>query len=350
MKFDLRHPTCCLLLILGQTGFAVPVDDLYVAEVLVASQSEAERIKGVKIGLARVLARVSGDLAVTNNSTIRRALSRAHEYYYQYGFEPSDLTLEIGDETIAAQVLRVHFEPSSVARLLRSAAFRVWGSNRPSVLLWIAIETESGRELLSETSDSELVDVLEEHARRRGLPLLYPLLDLEDKANLSPAAVWGAFQHKIALASLRYQPESILSGRVYQGRDGEWFGHWSYRIGDDWRSFVSLSLRLDDLIADVIDRLSDRLAVIYGIDSSRHNVWLRIAPVDELVDYVELTRYLENLTPVLVAFVEEVSGDEVLYRLSTEGQRQQLIELINLDRKLLLLSSSGQVLEYRWLP
>ena len=75
--------------------------------------------------------------------------------------------------------------------------------------------------------------------------------------------------------------------------------------------------------------------------------------VEDLDDYVQLSRYLGDLTSVLDVFVEEVSGSEILYRLSTEGRVQQLVELIELDQKLFLLASGdgrdSKILHFRWL-
>ncbi|MFT7383279.1 MAG: hypothetical protein ACI90G_000855, partial [Urechidicola sp.] len=53
--------------------------------------------------------------------------------------------------------------------------------------------------------------------------------------------------------------------------------------------------------------------------------------------------------------VIEVSGDEILFRLTTQGQSQQLIEIIQLDEKMQLINrrsandGSDSHLYYRWL-
>jgi|TARA_Y100000310_G_scaffold231230_1_gene233750 hypothetical protein len=332
---------------------AVQVDDLYVAEVLVASQTSRERILAARQGLRTVLTRVSGDTDVDQEVAVREALKSPQDYYFQYGYEATDKTFQVGQEIVAAQVLKLHFEPSSVAKLLRSAGYPVWGNNRPSVLIWLVVQTESGRTILNEADSSEVAAALLEEARRRGLPLMFPLLDLEDEANISVTVVWGQFHNQIEAASRRYRADSVLSGRIYQGQDGEWLGRWSWRIEDQWVSFDSLQIHLSDLVGEAIDRLADKLAARYAIASSRGSVWVRVEAVEDLDDYVQLSKYLGDLTSVLDVYVEEVSGTEILYRLSTEGRVEQLVELIELDQKLFLLASGdgtdSRLLHFRWL-
>lgn len=350
-----------LLIILALAGWicpalvaAVQVDDLYVAEVMVASQDSGERNRAAGQGLQTVLIRISGNTNLHQEAAIQLALNNPQDYYYQYSYGNTDKTFQVGQEIIPAQILKIHFEPSSVAKLLRTAGYPVWGNNRPSVLIWLVVETESGRIVLSEADNTEVKSALLQEARRRGLPLVFPLLDLEDKAKLSVTALWGQFHYQIEGASSRYRADSILSGRIYQGQDGEWIGRWSWRIDDRWVSFDSLQIHLSDFVGEVVDRLADILAARYGIASSAgSSVWLRVEAVEDLDDYFQLSKYLEKLTPVVDVYVEEVSGSEILYRLSTEGRIQQLIELIQLDQKLFLLASGAegdrQILHFRWL-
>jgi hypothetical protein len=219
-------------------------------------------------------------------------------------------------------------------------------------LIWLAVENESGRILLSDNTNSELVSLLFIEAKRRGLPILLPLLDLDDEANITAAAVWAGFQSKVDNASRRYDPDAIVSGRIYRGPDGEWSANWFYKTVGGWHNVRSLSIRASDAIGEVIDQLADSLAQHYALDSTRGNVRMRVDAVEELSDYVQLSKYLENLTPVLEVSAVRVEGDEILYQLRTEGKLGQLMELISMDKKLLYLGNTGEdsgELQYRWL-
>ena len=333
---------------------AVQVDDLYVAEVLVTSQAPSETTDATQQGLQRVLVRISGDSRVDQNAAVRKALKNPTEYLAQSSYQATDRTFQIGEETTPAQILKIQFEPSSVARLLRSAGYPVWGNNRPSVLVWQVVETETGRMILSETDRNEVATTLQEEARRRGVPLMFPLLDLEDEAQISVAKVWGLFRNEIDAASSRYSTDSILSGRIYR-QDGAWMGRWTWKVDDAWVSFDSLQIHLSELVGEVIDRLADELAARYAIDSSQGSVWLRVEAVEDIDDYNRLNQYLAELAPVLDVYVEEIRDSEIIYRLSTEGRVEQLVELIELDQKLFLLAADDgrgrgtKLLHFRWL-
>lgn len=342
-----------LLLIVSPSVWSIQVEDLYVAEVLVPEKSQNPLPRGAREGLTEVLIRISGTTAVVTSQILRTALANVDDYYYQYSFDSTDKTLKVDGEEVPARLLRIHFEPSAVARLLRRGGFPVWGSNRPTTLLWIALDDGTGRRLVAESDPGELIPALQRQARRRGLPLLYPLLDLEDDANISPAAVWGFFLDRVVEASRRYNPDSILTGRVQRRDDGTWSAHWSWHIENRWKNIDDTAPDVDTLAAHIIDRLADDLVDRYAIGSSRGFVWLQVENVDSLEDYAGASQYLSQLMPILDSQVTEVKGDEVLFRLDTEGESSQLVEIIELDKKMVLMNPTAvdqeSILRFRWI-
>jgi hypothetical protein len=322
------------------------VPDLYTAEVLVTSQTQAELNKGARDGLRQVLARVSGSTEVEDHRLIASAIRNPSAYYYQYGFESTDKVLVVGEEEVPASLLRIAFEPSAVSRLLREAGFPVWGSNRPGVLVWIALSEDNQRRILVESDTSDIVESLNTNARYRGLPLLYPLLDLEDEARLSSAEVWGLFLDRVSVASLRYNPDVVLVGRAQQDVTGQWSGRWYYRIEDRWESIDNTAFSEEALVSRVVDQLADELAERFAVGSSRGNLSLRVEGIRDVSEYAAAVEYLESLAPVVESFVTEVDGDEIMFQLNTEGQIEQLLEIIGLDEKMVLISTNP--LHYRW--
>jgi hypothetical protein len=351
------------------------------AEVLVVSQDEKQLSRGAQAGLLQVLVRVSGSQEVEKNPLIARSISNPKAYYYQYSYESTNKVLQISGQAVPAKLLRLHFEPSAIAKLLRQAGFSVWGSNRPGVLLWLAISDSDGRRLLSADSVyeniayenranensvtdinalknnrsrndvSEIIRALQDQARLRGLPLLFPLLDLEDSASLSTAEVWGAFLGRIDDASIRYNPDSVLTSRFQKDSAGRWSANWSYRIDGQWQVAKTESFGTDEMVRTIVDKLADDLAARYAIDSTRGQVTVLIESVYSLGDYAAVKKYLESLAPVLDSSVMRVEPGEVEFRLSTEGQSEQLVEIIGLDEKMVLLNVDERqdALHYRWL-
>jgi hypothetical protein len=328
----------------------VPVSDLYVADVYVTSESESQRLSGARAGLLQVLIRVSGTQAVTEDDNIRQALRNPAQYFYQFSYQSTDREFQVGNEILQGRILRINFEPNAIAALLRDSGFAVWGSNRPSVLLWIAVSDQNNRRLVTENDGQEVSKALAELARERGLPMLYPLMDLEDASALSVAEVWGAFLDRIDGASVRYNPDSILSGRIQPDGAGRWRGFWAYRIDGNWTRLENIAATRRELVADIVDKLADTLAARYAVGSARGVVNLRVEGIDSAEAYAAILDYLQSLAPVLDTYVANVEGTDVVFELSTEGQQQQLVEIIELDRKMALLNASGERLLYRWVP
>lgn len=324
--------------------------DLYVADVYVTSESEAQRLSGARAGLLQVLVRVSGTQAVTEDEQIRLALRNPSRFYYQYSYQTTDREFQVGTEIVQGRILRISFEPNAIAALLRGAGFSVWGSNRPSVLLWVAVKDERGRRIMTESDGDDLSRAFAELAKERGLPMLYPLMDLEDAAGISTAEVWGAFLGRIDGASARYNPDSILSGRVQRDAGGQWRGNWAYRIDGSWARFEGSASSSRELVAEVVDQLADKLAIRYAVGSSKSVVSLRVEGIESAAAYAAVLSYLQSLTPVLDTYVASVEGGDVVLELSTEGQQSQLIEIIELDRKMTLLNASDDRLLYQWIP
>ena len=357
---NLRHAAlkyvlgCVTLLMVNPPLQAVPVDDLYTAEVLVSSQDAIQLKRGAQAGLLQVLIRVSGNQQIETSPMVVSSLKRPEAYYYQYSYETTDRNFQIGGELVPAHNLRIEFEPSSIAQLVRQAGYPVWGSNRPSVLLWVAESDGAERRVLAEQEQSDVAVALNTQARQRGLPLLYPILDLEDTSKLSTAEVWGAFMGRIENASRRYSPDAVMTGRIQKDQE-QWTGTWAWSIEGKWVSYSNVAFNANDLVAEVIDKLADALAARYAIDSSRGSLMVRVEAVDSLNSYASVTRYLESLAPVLDSAVLEVIGSEILFRLSTEGQSRQLMEIIRLDEKMVLINqgqdvSGKELLHYQWLP
>jgi hypothetical protein len=349
----LRKLIVCVLLCLPSTSIlAVTVDDLYVGEVLVSEESDAQLKEGAQAGLLQVLIRVAGSEGIQNSALVSNALRNPASYYYQYSYQSTDRTMLVDGETIAARVLRLNFEPSAIARLLREAGYSVWSSNRPGLLVWIALSDGSGRRLMSEDDGSDMRFALGDVAKQKGLPLLFPLLDLEDAASLSAAEVWGSFVDRIDGASVRYQPDAILSARVQRSGAGQWLGDWTYRIDDRWARFDNVADTPSELVMDVMDELTGLLVERYATDDSKGSVAVTIESINSLADYGGALAYMQKLAPVLDVEVLAVEEDRVSYKLMTEGSVDQLIELIELDQRMFLIrapQTGKPMMLYRWL-
>ena len=352
-----------LLLVVAQKLDAVTLENLYQAEVLSESQSDAQRRIDASEGLSQVLTRVSGRSDILQNPVIVAALKTPEQYYSEFSYA----RVEAGNDEAAAlpqpgldplpaetprQVMRIRFAPSLIAKILREAGLPVWGSNRPSVLSWMAIDDESGRQVLGEANPSLFAKTLNQAARARGVPLLLPLWDLEDSRGVSSSEIWGRFLGRIEASSKRYSPDKILVFRAESEFSNQWRGDWSLGEGGQWRSGTVYGESQAQLATALVGVLASVLSEQYAVTSTRSEVRLTVEGITEIQDYAEVSRYLEGLTQVMRVQPVRILTDMVEFKLRSEGEVQQIIDVIALDRKLSLLrlDESSSTLWYRWAP
>ena len=352
-----------LLLVVAQKLDAVTLENLYQAEVLSESQSDAQRRIDASEGLSQVLTRVSGRSDILQNPVIVAALKTPEQYYSEFSYA----RVEAGNDEATAlpqpgldplpaetprQVMRIRFAPSLIAKILREADLPVWGSNRPSVLSWMAIDDESGRQVLGEANPSLFAKTLNQAARARGVPLLLPLWDLEDSRGVSSSEIWGRFLGRIEAASKRYSPDKILVFRAESEFSNQWRGDWSLGEGGQWRSGTVYGESQAQLATALVGVLASVLSEQYAVTSTRSEVRLTVEGITEIQDYAEVSRYLEGLTQVMSVQPVRILTDMVEFKLRSEGEVQQIIDVIALDRKLTLLrlDESSSTLWYRWTP
>ena len=343
---------CCFILLIMPFGavYSVVVDDLYVAEVLVLDESPSQLKNGAKASLLQVLTRISGRQNVQQSIIIRDSLRNPAAYYSEYSYESSDQSLLSDGSEVNAKTLRVRFEPNAIARLLREADLPVWGSNRPSLLLWVAIKENEYRKILAEADSDQILEIMVDQAQQRGIPLTFPILDIEDSAQVNAAEVWGGFLERVDAASRRYNSDSVLTARIELDPGGRWSGRWSYRILDKWYSFENKDNSVDELARRMIDQIADKLAERFALGSSRSRIFLKVEDVNSVSVYAAVSRYLETLTPIVSSSIIALDGDVAEFEIEIEGQYRQLLEVIELDERLLLLSEDqlDEQLRYRW--
>jgi hypothetical protein len=356
----------------SRTAVAVTVEELYVAEILTQSQTPLQRTRDAQKGLTQVIKRLSGTSNFADNAYIAAAIRRPDNYYSEYSYaaverssldnpetetetesppEAQETGLNTGEEAESWQWIRIRFEPNLVSKLLRDAGLPFWGSNRPNVLVWIALGDGSSRQFLSETGMDAFNVELQRQAKLRGLPVYYPLWDLEDTASLSLAEIWGSFLDRIDAASARYQPDTILTARVQQESSGLWSINWNVKLEQRWQiNSVDIGTK-QQLATTMIDQIAEEFSQRYAIDSSQRYLQMTIEGINNVESYAQAGRYLESLSPVVEVNVVSVEDDIVRYLLSTEGRQDQLVGVIELDQRMTLLDSDETVsrLWYRWL-
>jgi len=109
---------CFCALALIAVSLSAVAGGLYTGQVLVASQSDADRTEALKSALGDVVVRVSGDKAVLARPDVAKAVADAERYVQQFSYQ-QDVVTEAG-QTQVRLTLVAHFDRDAVDRLLRN--------------------------------------------------------------------------------------------------------------------------------------------------------------------------------------------------------------------------------------
>jgi len=224
----------------------------------------------------------------------------------------------------------------------------------------MVIQDELGeRQLLGSTAGNfpAIQGLLETEASNRALPLLLPVLDIEDRRAVTADDIWNMDVGKLLSASDRYQSESILAIRVFRTLGGEVLGKSSYLFRNQVLEVEMYEEPVEEFITASValatNELSSYYAVLLSGTDSNIEVRLTVEGVKNAEDYAGLLEYVSGLTDVNAYQVSSVSNETIQLTLYTGGQLRQLVETIALNRSLLpnseLLREENQVfMSFLW--
>jgi hypothetical protein len=308
-----------LFLICCPAANAVEVATLYTAEVPLDPGARNQREVAYETALNDVLMRVSGASLVSDPELVEALFPEPAAYVVQ--FQPGM------DESLI-----VTFDGDAIEAVLRNAGQTVWGTERPLTLAWLAVDWGGGeRELLGvddpmrEEDDARSIDrteLLRERllsiAELYGLPLVLPLLDAEDRMQVSYADVRGGFDEIVLAASERYEVDSILIG-VFDAEEGGEPNQWRYYFGSEpfsWRGEPE----------QVVPQVAEVLAAEFAVqgDAPLETVALTVAGVESVDAYGDLQLRLAEISAIERFDIERVEGDKISYRVDVRGGGERL--------------------------
>jgi hypothetical protein len=297
---------------------AVEVPTLYTAEVPYDQDVRNPRARAYEVALREILLRVSGSDLAGNAQAVAELFPDPASFVMQ--FRPG------ADET-----LWVSFDGQAIEQTLRNAGETVWGSERPLTLVWLAVDWGQGeREIIAADDpdrsryESRSIDrnrrvreLLLEFAERRGLPLVFPLLDTTDLQMVTFADIWGGFDEMILNASERYEANSILIGRIRPSSSQS--SRWTYYFGG---AETPLTGSPDVVVGRIADLLADEFAV--AGDMPVEAVALNVSGIGTIDDYGSVHSILRDVPLIEQFSVREVVGDRVSYQVDVRGGANRL--------------------------
>lgn len=314
---------------------AIQMDRLYEAETEVAGQDAKERRRAFKRMFGEVITRISGTTQSAMFPTIIDAMKRPERFVQQYRYFQKKTKDVLGQKEVDASIsmLWARFDRKAIITLLQKSELPVWQDTRPAILVWLALDFEGQRYLLGNDDISPMREYLDLQATRRGVPLLFPLMDLEDQQQISFTDIWGGFSGAIHEASRRYATEAVMVGRILQDRNGRWAARWKlYDIQGELQWETEGDQAQESLGAGV-DALADRLGGLYAVyegEQLHTQVTLNVSEVRSLQAYARVQKYLHSISVISKKQLIQLEEDRLRFKLDIQGKLSDLTQVFAL--------------------
>lgn len=310
-----------------QPSSAARFDNLYTVTVTPDPAAADQNKAALQAAMARVLVRVTGSRGAPLEPALQPLIEAAGE------FRSSSGQVRPGE-------FQVGFSSSRVEQSLTQLGMPVWGPERPLTLLWVAVEDGvGGRALLGASGAAdqfgaaapatmtELIDGVRKEitaaADERGLPIAWPLLDLQDLSAVSLVDVTGGFEERIVAASARYGADAVLIGYLRPGLFGNEVT-WLFVHGLERQRLTMAAAR------DGLDLAADRYAADLSTIGGASVTSLTVHDVLTPDDYGRVVSYLERQSVLERVDVESYDEGTLRLRVAARGDARVLERVLAL--------------------
>lgn len=297
------------------TGLYAVEVQLYQVELPTQNQTEKfDQKKLLKEALKTALVRISGSSQFLNTPEVTSALTNVDGYVKQFSYH---------QRSALEKTIKVIFNENRVNALLNSVKQSPWNKNRPLTLVWLS---GAEKELL-------LASKMEKILNQRGIPCVFPLMDLTDTALVSEQDLTGEGTTALEEAAKRYNPDVILSGRLAE-TNGIWQTHWRFiNKGEkvDWDNSGAENVVLNQ-VADALTLKLKGSNVVASTDQIEkpviNHLILTVSGNLDVQQYSKILEYLRRLPGVTEAEVAQIMPDKTLFELVTTQSKAMLINAI----------------------
>lgn len=311
---------CLALIVLhGADGAcAAARSDLYEATGPLLDRSEAGYAAAFQAALKTVLVRLTGVRNADSNPALAPLFGEARRFVQQFHPAPDNQ-------------LWVAFDGAAIERWLTQNGQPVWGRERPTTLVWLAVQTApQGGTVVTRDDSSELKGLLDAQASVRGIQLLWPsALDLQTN-HLDFAAVNTMTAASLVEIAHRLGGDGVLIGHA-SNATGSAVVRWTHVFADRNSDFTGP--------LEGVDRAADTYAELFAASGGFAPLDIEVAGINDVTDYAGVQSFLESLTFITHVSIEAIDGDTARFRLTMRGGADALQRAISLNGLLVPLAA-----------
>jgi len=253
------------LVLAAQYVMAAEITGLYETSVIARSESREDRNSALREALVIVFNRVGASKEIMLDIGIRDALNNAASYVDQYQY----LLIANDSGVNSTRKMRVLFNEDAIIKLMRSRGLVIWNKKRDDVLVWLVIQQNHKQTLLDVEQNTEINKALQLAAQLKGIPILLPLMDLEERQLVSADSIRSAQREKLLVASERYGVATILSGKVVK-RGACWRSEWTLNFNNQMEQWSLPCENLTANLSTAFQRVYEHLFDFYTVTLAQY--------------------------------------------------------------------------------
>ena len=323
----MRQFVGAIILFLSSITHINAAEPFYQVSTAVASQAPEERSKAASKALKDMLWRLTGGKQAEQNAAMAGVFNQAETYADSFSYSaPGQITFS--------------FSPQALNQLIKDYALPYWPANRPKVLVWVL---DNGQ---WPDAEPKALAELKSQALVRGLSLVFPHYDAEDRTALSLEQFKTFDSEALLNASFRYSLDTILAVQLSEGGS-----RWQFDHRGEKRTGVDAQQGLN--------QLADFLAAHYAVGGSNSaaagvSAIINISAAN-FAQYKHIMDYLKKHSLVTSCRLLQSNGRELIVELALRASLSQFNTSLSLDQRLEASAnpegngSLNAPLNYRWI-
>lgn len=352
----------------------------YEIEVPASAQSTAsEQKKTLQLGLKNLLIKMTGKARILEQEAVKQAIENVDHYVKQFSSQQS----ETGERS-----LKIQFTQHAIDGLIAKTGMAKLSQSehRPNILVWLVAKDNQKTDWINDEFHPEIAGEFRTSAKRYGLNLLFPLLDLSETSKISPEHILNKDLSQIQEASKQYrtplillvklttiekagkaekaekvekaensaphpQPKITLKSEWTLIKKGEILSSWEREVSD-YKMLIGEGL--EGLISEttgsrssVVEDLNEDVEESEHPQHAEHKTHTLeqyqfvITGIDGLEQYAKIIEYLRKFPDIMTVELEEITPTHTSFQVGAKLTRDGLIQLIAKDPYLILEESAS---------
>lgn len=314
-----------VITLITPSSYAVLLDNLYSVELQVKDQSSTERQELFLQAFKQVLFKLTGDHKAFVIMQAKPANNPIDKYISSFSYI---------EEISGTLRLKIIFNETIINDWLKESNITYLDKNRPIVFVWLLEDKNNGFKLIEEDDQELMISKLEQLAAEQSIPLVLPLLDLDERTNVQVDDILNGSPLIAHDAATKYNADIVLIGKIMRVA-GEWQAKWSI-LGTSATTWDTKGHTIDALYSQLMYTLRGHLINSYIMENKENSksidvVKIKIDGVDSIERYAKILEYLRGLTVVKLVKVMDVTNNNATFELNVNGGVEVIKRAINLD-------------------